>query len=179
MTIGVGALGNPGTWNTATGGGLTGFLSLLDMTDGTSNTIMLAESAGGQQVYGLGTPVGGSGWTPGQAPAAGFRLNCGWADYNNFIEVTGFDGTGTIYQGGCSCVNVTNGNPQNGNAAFWTALNPAGNQSHGQIYSFHTGGGNVVRGDGSVTFMAASISPTVLAAVITRAGGEVYDSTQF
>ena len=42
-----------------------------------------------------------------------------------------------------------------------------------QIYSFHTGGTNTLRGDGSVQFMQAGIAPGVLAALVTRNGGEV------
>ena len=40
-----------------------------------------------------------------------------------------------------------------------------------EIYAFHTGGANIVLGDGSVRFLAASVSIRVVAR-ITRAGGE-------
>src|SRR5262249_16230932 len=40
-------------------------------------------------------------------------------------------------------------------------------------YGFHSGGVTLVRGDGSVAFLRDSTTPAVLAAMVTRAGGEV------
>ena len=44
------------------------------------------------------------------------------------------------------------------------------------MYSFHTAGTNVLMADGSVRFLDADpvsgVAPAVLAALITRAGGE-------
>jgi prepilin-type N-terminal cleavage/methylation domain-containing protein/prepilin-type processing-associated H-X9-DG protein len=45
-----------------------------------------------------------------------------------------------------------------------------------EVYSFHTGGANVVFADGSVRFLKANISIRVFAALVTRAGGEVVAS---
>ena len=42
-----------------------------------------------------------------------------------------------------------------------------------EIYAFHTGGANVVRCDGSVSFMSESVSFEVVGALITRSNGEV------
>jgi prepilin-type N-terminal cleavage/methylation domain-containing protein len=42
-----------------------------------------------------------------------------------------------------------------------------------ELYSFHMGGVNSLRVDGSVQFLAESTNPAVVAALITRAGGEV------
>jgi prepilin-type N-terminal cleavage/methylation domain-containing protein len=167
--LGTGAMGMLGQWDST---GLHGITSLLDMSDGTSNTIMIAESAGGQQLYALGKPIGPA----SQLTDFGFRLNDAYSDYHTFIEIRGFDGTGTIPDGGCACVNVTNGNGPGGTIPGTTTVVPG---THSQIYSFHTGGTNVARGDGSVTFMNASIAPGVLAAAVTRSGGEVIDATQF
>ena len=60
---------------------------------------------------------------------------------------------GTIPGGGCCVVNCTN--------------------NAGDVYAFHTGGANALRGDGSVFFMHDSIAPAVLAALISAKGGEV------
>jgi len=42
-----------------------------------------------------------------------------------------------------------------------------------EVYSFHPGGANVLFADGSVHFLHAGIDIRILAALITRAGGEV------
>jgi prepilin-type processing-associated H-X9-DG protein len=41
------------------------------------------------------------------------------------------------------------------------------------VYSFHPGGANFVFADGTVHFLSAGINIRILAALITRAGGEV------
>jgi prepilin-type processing-associated H-X9-DG protein len=43
----------------------------------------------------------------------------------------------------------------------------------GEVYSFHLSGANAVFADGSVRFLRAGLNVGVLAALITRAGGEV------
>jgi hypothetical protein len=121
---------------------------LTSITDGTSNTIIVAEDAGKQQVYARGIPVTPNG--PGQV---GWTLNAAWADYNTTIRVRGYDSTGTVRDGGCCVVNCNNVE---------------------QIYSFHTGGAQTLRGDGSVQFMKESVSPAVVAALVSYAGGEVF-----
>jgi len=69
-----------------------------------------------------------------------------WLDYNSEYYVHGGP-TGA----GCT-VNCTNDN---------------------EIYSMHTGGAQALRGDGSIYFMKSTIAPGVLAAVISKSGGEV------
>ncbi len=48
-----------------------------------------------------------------------------------------------------------------------------------EVYAFHTGGANAVFADGAVHFLPQSISLRVLAALITRAGGEVVPNSDF
>jgi prepilin-type processing-associated H-X9-DG protein len=48
-----------------------------------------------------------------------------------------------------------------------------------QVYSFHPGGANFVFADGSVRFVKASINIRILAALITRAGGEVVSADDY
>jgi prepilin-type N-terminal cleavage/methylation domain-containing protein/prepilin-type processing-associated H-X9-DG protein len=50
--------------------------------------------------------------------------------------------------------------------------------SSNEIYSFHTGGANLLFGDGSVHFFHKSVSNTVLSAVITARGGETVSIDQ-
>jgi len=42
----------------------------------------------------------------------------------------------------------------------------------GEFYSFHTGGINILLCDGSVHFITQSVTPPVIAGLVTRAGGE-------
>ncbi len=85
-------------------------------------------------------------------PVSAFNLNASWADYNISRSVRGVDnvsGTTPIY--GCAVVNTLN------------VDNP---------YGFHTGGCNALRGDGSVFFLRDSTPPGIIAALVSRAGGE-------
>ncbi|MCI0460585.1 MAG: DUF1559 domain-containing protein [Gemmataceae bacterium] len=53
------------------------------------------------------------------------------------------------------------------------------NKGHLAARSYHTGGLNTVRADGSVAFVSDSISMTAWRAFGTRGGGEVLDASQF
>jgi prepilin-type N-terminal cleavage/methylation domain-containing protein/prepilin-type processing-associated H-X9-DG protein len=149
----IGALAPKGT-------GPTNGVRVGDITDGTSNTTMIGESAGGQNVYFLGAqqPIS---WVPPLLVA----FNSAWGDPNAAIRVRAADATGKIEDGGCFAINVRN----------YSTLGDAPRQ----LYSFHTGGVNMLRCDGSVFFMSQNISPPTLAAVISKNAGEVFDSTQF
>jgi prepilin-type processing-associated H-X9-DG protein len=109
---------------------------------------MFTEDAGRHQVYAKGRMV-----TPNSPGQIGWTLNAAYFDYNIKIEVRGFSNDGLIPDGGCCVINCNNVS---------------------QFYSFHTGGVNALRGDGSVNFLRDSTTPGVLAAMITRAGGEVF-----
>jgi prepilin-type N-terminal cleavage/methylation domain-containing protein len=120
---------------------------LTDITDGTSNTLLVVEDAGRHQVYARNKPVTPNG--PGQA---GWTLNAAWADYNTRVIVDGYSSDGLVEKGGCCVINCSNKD---------------------EIYAFHTSGANVLRGDGSVVFLKDSTAPGVLAALISYSGGEV------
>jgi len=130
---------------------------ITDITDGTSNTVGMAEDAGRHQDY----IRGGTAFTvfPPPGPVnymdgpGGWLLNAAWADQNTKIQVAGFSNDGKIGGGGCCVINCNNVN---------------------QFYSFHQGGCNIVRMDGSVAFLQDTISPGNLAALVTRSAGEVY-----
>jgi prepilin-type N-terminal cleavage/methylation domain-containing protein/prepilin-type processing-associated H-X9-DG protein len=79
-------------------------------------------------------------------------------------------------------------------AGFWAGITLKGSQPDGtsrpgpcalnctndhEVYSFHTGGANAVFADGSVHFLKAGMCIRVLAALITRAGGEVVPDGDF
>jgi prepilin-type processing-associated H-X9-DG protein len=63
------------------------------------------------------------------------------------------------------------GNPGDAEEPPWPCAINCSN--HQQIYSFHPGGANAVFADGSVHFLRADINIRILAALVTRAGGEV------
>jgi prepilin-type processing-associated H-X9-DG protein len=48
-----------------------------------------------------------------------------------------------------------------------------------EVYSFHPGGANAVFADGSVHFLPAGMSIKTLAALVTRAGGEVVSASDY
>jgi prepilin-type processing-associated H-X9-DG protein len=124
------------------------------ITDGTSNTILLAEDAGQPLNYILGVaqPISVTGST-----VTGGSSDWGWADSGFPYSINGADPvTGAIIPNGGA------GNP----ACFINCNN------NGEVYSFHNGGANVVFADGSVHFLTKSISAATFAALCTSAGGE-------
>lgn len=139
----------------STGDLTVGQARFRDIRDGTSSTIMIAESAGRHQVYQRGTAVAPN--TPG---TAGWSLNAAFADPNTAIMVRGFSYNGVTQDGGCCAVNCTNG----GGAGAY------------QMYSFHTGGVSTLRADGAVRFQNQSTNSAVIGALISRAGNEVVNA---
>jgi len=134
---------------------------IRDITDGTSNTILIAEDAGRPAQYigsrkgnnprvgniAFGTPFVADGW--------------GWADINGGFSVDGANtagvqnstsGSGTPTIVGTCSMNCTNDS---------------------ELYSFHTGGVQALLADGSVRFLSENMSGLTLAGMITLQGGEV------
>ncbi len=133
-------------------------IKFADVTDGLSNTICFAELSGKQKLYYRGKPTGASTFTTDTSFAgAGLVLNSYYGDHNIGRQIRGYSGANlaNIYEPGCSSINIVN---ENG------------------LYSFHTGGVQVVLGDGSARFLSENMSSVILAAMITRDGGEVFSN---
>src|SRR5262249_21141898 len=141
-----GALGIKGQ---TTGTQLTlGQMRVADITDGLSNTNVMFQESGRPQVHAKRVPV-----TPNAPGQVGWTLNAAAFDYNTAIFVRGFSNDGLTRDGGCCIINCNNVS---------------------QFYAFHSSGVNALRGDGSVQFLKESTAPGVLAALISRNGGEAF-----
>jgi len=125
-----------------------------EVTDGLSNTICFVEQAGMQKRFFMGRPFPGS-----TLADNGLGLNSFYGDVNIAREIRGLSGAVITAptQQGCLVINT------------WNEDNP---------YSFHTGGVQVTRGDGSVSFMSQSISNNVLVAFVSRDGGEAVSAPE-
>jgi prepilin-type processing-associated H-X9-DG protein len=145
-----------------------GPVSFAGIMDGSSNTILIVEDAGRPGWYGNKGLVPPNGFTPvmgtytggpnGPAPQGGGA----WADPLNYIATNGSDpgGSGIAAGGGFD------GIPQ----VPWSCPNDCSNDS--EIFAFHTGGSNVLFGDGSVRFVRNGLTMVQMSALLSRAGDE-------
>jgi prepilin-type N-terminal cleavage/methylation domain-containing protein/prepilin-type processing-associated H-X9-DG protein len=149
-----------------------GPVRIITVTDGTSNTIMIVEDAGRPGWYGsrgaasqpaiggyapvMGTYQGG---VNGPAPQGGGA----WADPLNYIATNGADPSGSGIAAGGNFLGMP--------AAPWSCGNGCSNDS--EVFSFHSGGSNVLFGDGSVRFVSSGLTMLQMEALLSRAGGEV------
>jgi prepilin-type processing-associated H-X9-DG protein len=90
-------------------------------------------------------------WQAGRLVPGAFSYGGPWASSANPVTISGSSADGAEAPGPCA-LNCTNDR---------------------QPYSFHSGGANFLFADGSVHFLQAGMSIRVLAALATRAGGEV------
>lgn len=118
---------------------------ITGVTDGTSNTILLVEMSGRPYWYLPNKQRSTS--TTNNPRTYGFGF---WAHNNaHNISTALADGSG------------------NGTACAVNCFNQFA------VYSFHPSGANVACADGSVRMLPSSLPPATLAALVTRAGGEV------
>lgn len=132
---------------------------LAEISDGTSNTMLLAERVGGPTLYTKGgaaldlTPVG-------LPPAKFAALNGGgW--------INPFNGIGTLY-GSAWTVTIANFSA-NGPCAINCT-----NMTYKNMYSFHPGGVNMLLADASVRFISETTEPFVIGSLFTRNNGESF-----
>jgi hypothetical protein len=120
--------------------------TIVAVTDGTSNTILLCEDAGRPDLWVKG--VKRATYSPGSIPADG----AGWGDYKSEY---GLDGV------------TISGSPPNATEPGLIVVNGYNNN---ETYSFHPGGAMHVFTDGSVRFIKDSITAQTYAALITAQG---------
>ncbi|MFO0937387.1 MAG: DUF1559 domain-containing protein [Gemmataceae bacterium] len=148
---------------------------ILSISDGTSNTMFYTEiAAKGLNIYIKGRSIAAAPSSAAQyaaisptpvlpasvslsSPGDGSQYVRGtWADQNGMPWLRGFNvisANQVDAANGCQVVNVTN---------------------QAAPYAFHTGGCNMLRCDGSVSFLKDSTSGSVMIALVTRSGGEVF-----
>lgn len=136
--------------------------SFRNVTDGLTNTILLAESAGRPFLYRNGRKVG--------SVLTQMRVNGGgWCRPASDIIVSGLSADGLTETGQCAvnCANGTDiveaGYPHPYHVTFGTS----------QPYAFHPGIVNHAFGDGSVRGISDNIDIREYARLVTRAGGEL------
>jgi prepilin-type N-terminal cleavage/methylation domain-containing protein/prepilin-type processing-associated H-X9-DG protein len=138
-----------------------GPVRITTISDGTSNTIMVIEDAGRPTWYGSKGVVVMPSYTgaPGTTPQGGGA----WADPLNYIATNGGDPSGSGIAAGGGFMGIP--------PAPWSCANGCTNDS--EIFAFHTGGSNVLFGDGSVRFVRNGLTMNQMQALLSRAGGEV------
>jgi len=163
--------------STARGSGIlikNGHPRLADVTDGLSNTILFAESAGRPYLYQgrakvrIGDDVSadphyvnGGGWA---RPASDFAIDGATQDGTQVGAQTTTD---VLY-----AINRTNGADVAGTYVSPTGYPYYGTEGSGEVYAFHPTGANVAFGDGSVRLINQDIAIRTFASLVTRSGGE-------
>jgi prepilin-type N-terminal cleavage/methylation domain-containing protein/prepilin-type processing-associated H-X9-DG protein len=146
---------------TITDPAITGTLRLASVTDGTSNTLIVSECGskpigynGFRQIYKSevdGLAVDGIIEPVSSGGGA-------WADQFTYSIIAGAQGRQNGIRGGLCMINCTSNN---------------------EIYSFHPGGSNALFCDGSVHFLKDGLSVQIVAALVTRAGGEILSGDSY
>ncbi|WP_165066784.1 DUF1559 domain-containing protein [Paludisphaera rhizosphaerae] len=157
-----------------------GKTTISEITDGTSNTILIGEDAGRDprfispytegQMYGDGTAYPSTYYAGEQGPAGGSgmkRRYWRWAEPDNAYGVSGAPNNKfkPAYE-----------------ATPWLQTGATGGNNAGandELFSFHSGGVNVLMGDGSVRFIKDSISVVTLRGLVTKSGGEVISADSY
>jgi prepilin-type N-terminal cleavage/methylation domain-containing protein/prepilin-type processing-associated H-X9-DG protein len=151
-----------------------GKTTIAEITDGTSNTIAIAEDAGRDPRYFSGYTDAGYnttfGWTTtynalsssvGQ-PRRAWR----WAEPANAITVSG------VINNKFRPMFSTNG-------TFVTSGVAIDSGANDEIFSYHPGGANCLFGDGSVRFLKESTNVAILRALVTLNTGEIVSADQY
>ncbi|MGB8851975.1 MAG: DUF1559 domain-containing protein [Pirellulales bacterium] len=128
-----------------------------EISDGTSKTIAVFESAARPQVWAFGHMVPGSGQLFSSPVLTRYAPRCNWADTNTFL-VRGFR------------QDLTQADPANQYRSPGPQL-VNGSNNFG-IYSLHPGGASVAFADGSTRFIDDTVSADIVAAQLTAQAGD-------
>ncbi|WP_435011562.1 DUF1559 domain-containing protein [Tundrisphaera lichenicola] len=160
---------------------------ISEVTDGTSNTMMIAEDAGRDARYIANTMYANGTASPLHSPFAAVRdqyFDAGlprrfwrWAEADGAFGVSG---------------QINNNKTRLGLARYSTSYPTAGPDptdginkvnnnaaNNDEIFSFHPGGANILFGDGSVKFLKETTSVLVLRQLVTPKGGEVVSADSY
>lgn len=134
---------------------------IRDITDGTSNTMLLAEDAGRPAQY-IGRKQGLNPRSGNDAFGTMYVADgWGWADINGGFSIDGANSAGiqnnTSSSGATTIVGTCSMNCTNDS----------------ELYSFHVGGVQTLLADGSVRFLSENMSGATLSGLATLQGGEV------
>ena len=146
-------------WNIPSGG------KLSDMTDGTSNTMMVGELAGRNSLYHAQRQVIAPASASDEAALQSIIGGGAWiCPFGGNWELSGrpYDGGTNTDRGPC---------PINCSNAKLSVTKPL--QDAAGLYSWHVGGAHGLLADGSVRFLNQNISGITFAALVSRSGGEV------
>jgi len=124
---------------------------MASITDGTSNTFMVAECAG-RNTY----------WWMGKRQATTIS-NGPWAAHAARLQIGGCDPSNPNY-------------PTANNVAGPRAVNCINSK---EMYAFHPSGANVVMADGSCRMMSSNLDLNIAYALLTRERGETISTTDF
>lgn len=123
-------------------------VKMTEISDGTSSTIMVLETAARPAVYRNRTAM----------PSLNNDQGISWADSEGPYSLDGANADGSLE--GCT--------PASG------CTHAMNKKNDNEPYSFHSGGINAVFADGHVQFIRESIPLAALAAMSTRAAGEIF-----
>jgi len=133
------------------------FTRLSAITDGLTNTLMIAEAAARPSRWSFGRLV------EDYAGGTAAYMNGPWAHSGNDIAVDGSTVTTSGNIRTASTLSTVAG------LASTCSVNCT---NQGEIYAFHTGGANVILGDCSVKFIAETIDLKTLMLICSRADGQ-------